>query len=389
MLINFFQILRAYGVPVSLRELLDLLRAMEKGVVFANMDDFYQLSRMSMVKDERWYDRFDRAFAHYFHDIQSQPISGMVSEEWLRANLLRGISEEDREKLKKYKDMDELLSELKKRLEEQEKRHEGGNRWIGTGGTSAFGNSGYHPEGIRIGGKSEQRRAVKTWEQRQYRGLDGDTRLGIRNTQMALRRLRRFARQGREEELDMGGTIRATARDGGLLNVRMMPPRRNAIKVLLFLDVGGSMDPHIKVCEELFSAARLEFKQLKYFYFHNFIYESVWENDRLSYHDVTPVEEITRKYGSDYKLIFVGDAAMSPYEIFENGTIQNESGSLYSDDRLSFLRTHYRRSAWLNPMPRDHWDSTASVAMIRELMEDKMYPMSLHGIEKCVSELSN
>ena len=389
MLINFFFMLRTYGVPTTLRELLDLLRALEQGVVFADMDGFYRLARLSLVKDERWYDRFDRAFGHYFHDIQSQTISSVISPEWLRANLLRDLSDEERASLNKYKDLNELLQEFAKRLAEQEKRHEGGNRWVGTGGTSAFGNSGYHPEGIRVGGKSEHRRAVKVWDQRQYRGLDGDTRLGIRTTQMALRRLRRFARRGAEEELDMNNTIRATARDGGLLNVRMQAPRRNAVKVLLFLDVGGSMDFHIKACEQLFSAARLEFKQLTHFYFHNFIYDGVWQDENMSYQQMTPVEEITRKYGRDYKLIFVGDAAMSPYEIYETGVPQNPTGDARSDDSLSFLRAHYRRSAWLNPLPRDHWDGTASVGIIRQLMEDKMYPVSLSGIEECISELSS
>lgn len=389
MLLDFYTALREDGVPVTLRELLDLLKALEKGLVFADMDAFYCLARNCLVKDERWFDRYDVAFERYFHGVQAQSLSGIVPEEWLRARLLRELSEEDRAAIEACNSLEELMEMLKERMAEQKERHEGGNRWVGTGGTSPFGNSGYHPAGVRIGGGAKQSRAVKVWQQRQYRGLDGDVRLGIRNTQLALRRLRRFARQGIEEELDMDGTIRATARDGGLLNVRMVPPRRNAIKVLLFLDVGGSMDPHIKCCEELFSAARLEFKHLEYFYFHNFIYDSVWRNNRLSYDETTPVEEIVRRYGRDYKLIFVGDAAMSPYEIVETGGSIDAWNDRPGADWFSTLRTHYHRSAWLNPMPQSHWESTQSIGMIRELMDGKMYPMSLHGLEGCVEELSS
>lgn len=387
MLLNFFAVLRSAGVPTTVREMLDLLKVLEKEVVFADMDDFYHVSRSCLVKDERWFDRFDTAFEFYFEGIQSEDLNAEIPHAWLENHVLQGLTQEQLDAIEKYDNLDELMKAFQKRLEEQEKRHEGGNRWIGTGGTSAFGNSGYHPSGIRIGGNSKERRGARVWEKRQYRGLDGDVQLGIRNTQMALRRLRRFARQGKEEELDIKGTIRATAHDGGLLNVRMMPPRRNSIKVLLFLDVGGSMDPHVRSCEELFSAARLEFKYLEHFYFHNFIYDSVWRDNRLHYDEMTPVEEIIRRYGSDYKVIFVGDASMSPYEI-SAGSVDSGWDSHPQTDYFTLMRNHYRKSVWLNPVPRSHWDATLSVGMIRELMEDKMYPMSMNGLEEGIAYLS-
>jgi len=392
MLLGFFDTLRRYRVPVSLREFLDLLGALSEHIAFADAEDFYRLSRACLVKDERWLDRYDLAFEAFFRGVERLDaglVDAVIPEEWLRANFLRELSQEEQDAIEQMGGLEKLLEEFQKRLEEQKERHEGGNRWIGAGGTSPFGNSGWNPAGIRVGGPGGAGRAVKVWQQRQYRNLDDNREIGTRNIKLALRRLRRFARTGAAEELDLPGTIHSTAHNGGLLDLQMVPERRNAVKVLLFLDVGGSMDPHVRVCEELFSAARSEFKYLEHFYFHNFIYESVWRDSHLRYNQHFPLEEILRSYGRDYKLVFVGDAAMSPYEIVQvGGGIEhwNEQPGEMSPQRLN---EHYERTIWLNPLPRGDWDSVQSVGMVRHLMEDRMYPLTLAGLEQGIAELTH
>ena len=389
MLINFFGALRDHGVPVSIREFLDLLSALRGHVVFADRDDFYHLSRLCLVKDERWFDRFDIAFRHYFEglDLTDIGLAKVIPEEWLKREMLKELSEEEREAVEAIGGWDKLMEEFKKRLEEQQERHEGGSRWIGVGGTSPYGNSGYNPFGVRVGGEGGERRATKLWEQRRYRNLDDGVQIGTRNIKMALRRLRRFARQGAADEFDLNGTISATAQNAGLLDVRMIPERRNAVKVLLFLDVGGSMDPHVKLCEELFSAARSEFKYLEHFYFHNFIYDSVWRDNHMRHDRSTSVEDILRNYAGDYKVVIVGDAAMSPYEIVQPGGAIDQWNAEPGADSLQRLLRHYPKAAWLNPLPLDHWRSAQSVDMVRELMEGRMYPLTLAGLDEAISEL--
>ena len=387
MLLTFFHSLRSAGVPVSLREWLDLLAALQQGVVFADNEDFYRLARAVLVKDERYFDRFDLAFGAFFKGLETLSIDATIPQEWLEQEYLRNLSEEERAAVEALGGWEELMRAFRERLEEQQEKHQGGDKWIGTGGTSPFGHSGYHPEGIRIGGEGGQRRAVKVWEKRQYRNLDGNVQLGTRNIKLALRRLRRFARVGATDEFDISGTIGATAKNAGLLDIRMVPERRNAVKVLLFLDVGGSMDPHVKLCEELFSAARSEFKHLEYYYFHNFIYDQIWRDSNLRYDEYTPTAEVLRKYGRDYRLILVGDAAMSPYEIVQPGAAIDHWNDERGEVWLQRLTTHFGKAAWVNPLPRDQWSSTQSIQMIRDMMEDRMYEMTLDGLETCAAEL--
>ena len=391
MLLNFFSVLRQAGVPVSLREFLDLLGALHRRVAFASWDEFYHLSRTCLVKDEKWFDRFDCAFSAYFRGVQNlgAVLETMIPQEWLRQNLQRELSAEEMAAIEEMGGLEKLLEEFQQRLEKQRERHEGGNRWIGTGGTSPFGHGGYHPAGVRVGGQGGQRRAVKMWERREYRSLDGDVEIGTRNIKMALRRLRRFARTGADEELDLPNTIRATAHNAGLLDLKMVPERRNAVKVLLFLDVGGSMEPHVQVCEELFSAARSEFKYLEHFYFHNFIYESVWRDHHLRYNETFALEEVLRKYGRDCKLVIVGDAAMSPYEIVQPGGSIDHWNDAAGEAWLQRLVGHFDKLIWLNPLPRDHWDSMQTVGMIRSMVKDCMYPLTLTGLEQGIESLSH
>ena len=309
MLLNLFNEMRAAKVPVSLRELLDLIGALEHKVVFADMDEFYYLARAILVKDERHFDKFDRAFSAYFDGLQNldQHLEALIPEEWLRKEFERSLSDEERAQIQSLGGLDKLIEEFKKRLEEQKKRHAGGNKWIGTGGTSPFGSGGYNPEGIRVGDAGErQGKAVKVWDQREYRNLDDSVEIGTRNIKVALRRLRKFARQGAQDELDLDGTIDHTARDGGLLNIQMRPERRNTVKLLLLFDIGGSMDAHVKVCEELFSACRTEFKHMEYFYFHNCVYESVWKNNQRRTAERISTHDLLHKYGADYKVVFIG-----------------------------------------------------------------------------------
>jgi uncharacterized protein with von Willebrand factor type A (vWA) domain len=389
-LVNFFHVLKDTGVPVTPRELLDLLEAMERRLVFGDMDDFYSLSRAILVKDEKYYDRFDRAFGLHFQDLEAldDVIEAMIPDDWLRSEFMKQLSEEDKAKIESLGGLEELIEQFKQRLEEQKKRHQGGNKWIGTEGTSPFGNDGYHPEGIRVGGESKNKRAAKVWDRRDFKNLDDSVELGTRNIKVALRRLRKFARTGATEELDLDDTIKSTARNAGLLDIKMVPERRNAVKVLLFLDIGGSMDPHVKVCEELFSAARTEFKHLEYFYFHNFLYESVWKNNIRRFNERTSTLDLMHKYGHDYKLVFVGDASMSPYEIMQpGGSVEHwneESGELW----MRRLRETYEKCIWINPVPEDEWEYTQSISITRQLMEGNMYPLTLRGLEEGMSFLS-
>lgn len=389
-LIDFFYRLRAARVPVSLKEFLTLLEALEKGVIGPSVDDFYYLARAALVKDEAHYDRFDRAFGEYFSGIeQIEPEQLTIPEEWLRKLKELRLSPEEMAAIQAMGGLDKLLETLKKRLEEQKERHQGGNKWVGTAGTSPFGAYGYNPEGIRIGQhESRHRRAVKVWDQREFRNLDSDVELGTRNIKLALRRLRRFAREGAASELDLDGTIRETAKNAGWLDLQMRPERHNAVKVLLLLDVGGSMDDHVQLCEELFSACKSEFKHLEHYYFHNCLYESVWKDNSFRHRDRVSTVELMHKYGSDYKLIFVGDATMSPYEITEpGGSVEHwneEPGMVWMQRILSV----YPKAVWLNPEPEDRWPYRTSIGLMRQIMDGRMYPLTLDGLDRAMRYLS-
>jgi len=390
MLTPFFYLLRDGGMKTSITELLTLLEAMKKGVAGQSVDDFYYLSRTCLVKDESQLDRFDRLFATYFNGVEDSIADLMadIPDEWLRRQAELLLSEEERAEIEALGGFEELMKALQQRLEEQGERHEGGNRWIGTAGTSPFGAYGYNPEGVRIGQQgSRNRRGVKVWDRREYRNLDDSVELGTRNIKIALRRLRKFAREGAADQLDLEDTIDKTARNAGLLDIRMVPERHNAVKVLLCLDIGGSMDDHVRVCEELFSASRSEFKHLEYFYFHNFIYESMWKDNRRRHAERIPTVDITHKYGTDYKLIFVGDATMSPYEIvYAGGSVEHwndEPGAVW----IKRLLNTYPKAIWLNPEPQNRWDYTPSVKLTRELMDDRMYPLTLAGLDNGIRAL--
>ncbi len=390
MLVNFFHGLRDAGVPVTTRELLDLLAGLKQHVAFGSIDDFYYFSRACLVKDEKYFDRFDRAFGLHFKELEAldDVIEAIIPDDWLRAEFMKQLSEEDRARIESLGGLEKLIEEFKKRLEEQKKRHQGGNKWIGTGGTSPFGQQGYHPEGIRVGPNGGNRKAVKVWDKREFRNLDDSVELGTRNIKVALRRLRKFARTGAADELDLDDTIRSTARNAGLLDIKMVPERHNAVKVLLFFDVGGSMDPHVRVCEELFSAARTEFKHMEYFYFHNFIYESVWRNNVRRHNERLPLLDVMHKYSHDYKVIFIGDAAMSPYEIAQpGGSVEHwneEAGEVW----MRRLRQTYEKLIWINPVPKEEWEYTQSTAMTHKLVDGHMYPLTLRGLEEAMSYLS-
>jgi len=390
MLINFFHGLRDAGVPVTTRELLDLMEGMKRHVVFGNIDDFYYFSRTCMVKDEKYFDRFDRAFSMHFKELEAldDVIEALIPDDWLRSEFLKNLTEEEKAKIESLGGLEKLIEEFKKRLEEQKERHEGGNKWIGTGGTSPFGQEGYHPEGIRVGPNGKNKKAVKVWEKRDYKNLDDSVELGTRNIKVAMRRLRKFARTGAADELDLDDTISSTARNAGLLDIKMVPERHNAVKVLLFLDVGGSMDPHVKVCEELFSAARTEFKHLEYFYFHNFIYESVWKNNVRRHNERTPMLDIMHKYAHDYKVVFVGDASMSPYEILQPGGSVEHWNEEAGESWMRRMQEVYDKVIWINPVPEEDWQYTQSVAITNQLMEGHMYPLTLKGLEEGMSYLS-
>ncbi|MEP4484962.1 MAG: VWA domain-containing protein [Halioglobus sp.] len=390
MLVNFFQGLRDAGVPVTTRELLDLMEGLKRNVTFADMDEFYFFSRTCMVKDEKYFDRFDQAFGAHFKELEALDdiIEALIPDDWLRSEFMKNLTDEEKAKIESLGGLEKLIEEFKKRLEEQKKRHEGGSKWVGTGGTSPFGQEGYHPEGIRVGPNGKNKRAVKVWEKRDFKNLDDSVELGTRNIKMAMRRLRKFARTGAADELDLDDTISSTARNAGLLDIKMVPERHNAVKVLLFFDVGGSMDPHVKVCEELFSAARTEFKHMEYFYFHNFIYESVWKNNVRRHNERTALLDVMHKYAHDYKIIFIGDASMSPYEIAQPGGSVEHWNDESGEQWMNRLRDTYEKVIWINPIPEDEWEYTQSIAMTNQLMEGKMYPLTLKGLEEGMGYLS-
>jgi uncharacterized protein with von Willebrand factor type A (vWA) domain len=391
MLIQFFFELRKGGVKVSITEFLTLMEVLEKRIAGYSIDEFYYLARACLVKDEALFDRFDRVFSAHFKGIQALfgEDSAEIPEDWLRRNFERLMSDEEKAMVESMGGWDKLMETLRKRLQEQEGRHEGGSKWIGTGGTSPFGAYGFNPEGIRIGQQgSRHRRAVKVWDKREFRNLDDSLELGTRNLKVALRRLRRFAREGAAEELDLPDTIESTARNAGMLDIRMVPERHNAVKVLLFLDAGGSMDDHVRVCEELFSAAHGEFKHLEYFYFHNCVYEGVWKDNQRRHTDRTPLMDVLHKYSADYKLILVGDATMSPYEIhYPGGSVEHwneEAGSVW----MQRLLNTFPKAIWLNPEPVNRWEHTPSIKMILELMKERMYPLTVKGLEEGMRILS-
>ena len=394
MLIDFFLSLKQAGLPVSVNEHLMLCEALQAGIAYGSVDEFYYLSRACLVKDESNFDRFDRAFAAYFKGVEALDAalaaisSQEIPEEWLTKLAERILSAEEKAQIEALGGWDKLMETLRQRMEEQKGRHQGGSKWIGTAGTSPFGAYGYNPEGVRVGqDKSRNRSAVKVWDQREYRDYDKDVELGIRNIQLALRRLRKFARTGSEQELDMEGTIRATANNAGYLDLKLVPERHNHVKVLLFLDVGGSMDDYVHRCEELFTAAKTEFKHLEYFYFHNFIYESVWRSNHLRHSEKHATVDVLHRYGHDYKLIIVGDAAMSSYEIVQpGGSLEHwndEPGNVW----LKRMTDFYRHAAWINPTPVEHWQWAQSIKIIRELMNNRMYPMTSAGLEMAMKAL--
>ena len=389
MFFNFLDELRAAGIPASLKEHLVLLEALERDVIEQTPEAFYYLARATFVKDEGLLDRFDQVFQKVFKGILTQYGEQQVDlpEEWLKAIAEKFLSPEEMEKIKSLGSWEEIMETLKQRLEEQQGRHQGGNKWIGTGGTSPFGNSGYNPEGVRIGGESRHKRAIKVWEKREFRNLDSTRELGTRNIKIALRRLRRFAREGAADELDLEGTIQGTARQGWL-DIRMRPERHNAVKLLLFLDVGGSMDPYIRLCEELFSAANSEFKNLEFFYFHNCLYDAVWKDNSRRWSERQKTWDVLHKYGHDYKVIFVGDAAMSPYEITHIGGavefMNDEAGATW----MQRVCNTYPATVWLNPVAEAQWQYTRSTQIMRELVGGRMYPLTLGGLDDAMRELS-
>jgi uncharacterized protein with von Willebrand factor type A (vWA) domain len=391
MLVRFFFLLRAAGVPVSITELLTLLEALNAGLGDLSAERFYYLARTCLVKDERYYDRFDRAFAAHFKGAEDlfALLQRELPEDWLAKMAEREFTDAEKAEIEALGGWEKLMETLQKRLEEQKERHQGGNKWIGTAGTSPFGAHGFNPEGVRVGqGGGRNRSAVKVWDKREFANLDDKVELGTRNIKIALRRLRRFARQGAPDELALADTIDATARSGGWLDIKMQAERRNVVKVLLLLDIGGSMDDHVKTCEELFSAARSEFKHLEHYYFHNFVYESLWKDNRRRFNEHVGTTEIIRTYGPDYKLILVGDATMSPYEITHaGGSVEHwnpEPGSAW----LERLMKQYPKFGWINPQPQSRWRQTASIDMTRDLLEGRMYPLTLAGLDDLIDALT-
>ena len=393
MLIDFFYTLRAAKLPVSVKEYLTLLEALQKQVVgpgseACSLDDFYFLSRLTLVKDEKHYDKFDRAFSAYFKGVDMlTDFTKDVPLDWLEKILQRELTPEQKAAIEKM-GWDELMETLKKRLEEQKERHQGGSKWIGTGGTSPFGNGGYNPQGIRIGGKGGNKSAVKVWDQRAYQDYDDTQELGTRNIKVALRRLRRFAREGSAEELDLPDTIRATAANAGYLDIKMIPERHNNVKVLLLMDVGGTMDEHIARVEEMFSAAKAEFKHLEFYYFHNCVYDFMWRNNKRRFAEKFATWDILRKYNKDYKLIFIGDATMSPYEIVQPGGSVEYNNEEAGAEWIQRLTHAFPKFAWINPEPQGVWQYRQSISIIQQLVSNRMYPMTLKGLEEAMRVLS-
>ena len=391
MLVRFFFLLRSAGIPVSITELLTLLEALKAGLGDLNTERFYYLARTCLVKDERYYDRYDKAFAAHFKGALDlfALLQRELPEDWLAKMAVREFTDAEKAEIEALGGWEKLMETLKKRLEEQKERHQGGNKWIGTAGTSPFGAHGFNPEGVRVGQDgSRNRSAVKVWDKREFANLDDKVELGTRNIKMALRRLRRFARRGAPDELALADTIDATARAGGWLDIKMQAERHNVVKVLLLLDIGGSMDDHVKTCEELFSAARSEFKHLEHYYFHNFVYEALWRDNRRRFNEHIGTVEVMRTYGTDYKLILVGDATMSPYEITQpGGSVEHwnaEAGAVW----LQRLMKHYPKFAWINPQPQSRWRHTSSIEMTREILEGRMYPLTLAGLDDAIGALS-
>jgi uncharacterized protein with von Willebrand factor type A (vWA) domain len=388
-LIDFFFKLKSHKLPVSIKEFLTLLEALQEGVIGASVDEFYYLSRIALVKDEANFDKFDRAFSEFWEGVQTIPgIEAQIPLEWLLKQAELTLSEEEKKQIEALGGWEKLMETLKKRLEEQKGRHQGGNKWVGTGGTSPFGAYGFNPEGIRIGQDgSRNRRAVKVWDQRAYQNLDDSVELGTRNIKVALRRLRRFARQGAPDEFDLDTTIASTARKA-YLDIHMRPERRNTVKVLMFLDIGGSMDDHVKLCQEMFSAAKTEFKHLEYYYFHNFLYDFVWKDNRRRHSERTRTWDLLHKYGNDYKVIFVGDATMSPYEILQpGGSIEyfnEEAGAVW----MKRVTDVYQKCIWLNPEPEEIWGYRQSVQIVKELMGGRMFPTTIAGLENAMKLLT-
>jgi uncharacterized protein with von Willebrand factor type A (vWA) domain len=387
---RFFAELRDAKIPVSLKEYLTLIEALERDVIPPDVTDFYYLSRAALVKDERHLDKFDRVFGHVFKGLErtEEALAAQIPEEWLKKLTEKFLTEEEKAQIEALGGWEKLMETLQERLKEQKERHEGGNKWIGTGGTSPFGAYGYNPEGVRIGQKEGRHgRAVKVWDKREYKNLDDQVELGTRNIKVALRRLRRWARDGAPNELDLDRTISKTAREG-YLDIVLRPERRNTIKVLLFFDIGGSMDSHIKLCEELFSAARTEFKHLEYFYFHNCLYEQVWKDNRRRAAEKLDTFEVLHKFPHDYKVIFVGDATMSPYEItYPGGSVEhwNEEPGAHWLKRVTDI---YENVVWLNPVAERHWDYTPSIGLVRDIIgPERMFPMTLQGLERAMREL--
>jgi uncharacterized protein len=391
MLVRFFFLLRRAGVPVSITELLTLLEALKAGLGDLSAERFYYLARTCLVKDERYYDRYDRAFAAHFKGAEDlyAMLQKELPEDWLAKMAVREFTDAEKAEIEALGGWEKLMETLRKRLEEQKERHQGGSKWIGTAGTSPFGAHGFNPEGVRAGQDGGRNRsAVKVWDKREFANLDDKVELGTRNIKMALRKLRRFARRGAPDELALADTIDATARSGGWLDIKMQAERHNVVKVLLLLDIGGSMDDHVKTCEELFSAARTEFKHLEHYYFHNFTYEALWRDNRRRFNEHLGTVEVMRTYGSDYKLILVGDATMSPYEITQpGGSVEHwnaEAGSVW----LQRLTKHYPKFAWINPVRQSHWRQTTSIEMTREMLEGRMYPLTLAGLDDAIDALS-
>jgi uncharacterized protein len=390
MLTSFFFTLKEHQVPVTIPEYLTLLEALRSDVIGPNIDEFYLLARAALVKDETNFDKFDRAFAAFYKGIEAQAgTSHEIPLEWLKKQAELNLSPEEKALIESLGGWDELMKRFRERLEEQQGRHQGGNKWIGTAGTSPFGAHGYNPEGIRIGqGESRNRSAVKVWDAREFRNLDGDVQLGTRNMKVALRRLRRFAREGAASELDLDGTIDKTARNAGMLDLQLRPERHNAVKVLLLLDIGGSMDEHSRLCSELFSAARAEFKHLEFYYFHNCVYDFVWNDNRRRHGERTRTWDLLHKFNADYRLIFVGDATMSPFEILRPGGSLEYMNDDAGADWLKRLTNVYQRSVWLNPVPEENWDYHYTINVIRELMGGRMFPLTLDGLERAMRTLA-
>ena len=390
MLINLFCTLKTFGVPVSIGEHMDLISALERNLVFTDQQQFYFLARTALVKDEKHFDKFDRAMTAFWSALDSPDgmIEALIPDDWLGQEFTKYLTDEEKAQIESLGGLEELIEKFKARLEEQKGRHAGGSKWIGTGGTSPFGHGGYHPSGIRIGGAGQHGRAAKVWEKRKFRNLDDAVELGTRNIKIALLRLRKFAREGAADLLDLNNTISSTAKNAEMLDIKMVPEKHNAVKVLIFFDIGGSMNRHVKTCEELFSAAKAEFKHLEFYYFHNFIYETVWQDNRRRFSERIPTYDLMHKYARDYKVIFVGDASMAPWEINDaGGSVEHyneEPGQLW----MERIRRSYDKVAWINPMPKKNWKFTQSIEMVNTLMDRNMYPLSVKGLEQTMPFLA-